>query len=135
MPRQTNLWTTTFRCCPIRKARSVAWFSTAGFHQRSKWITWDAAVRLSPVPPARRDSTKNGIVSSAWKRSTSFMRSFTGVWPWSTRPARPKSRARYCDSGPVISRNWVNTSTFSCRAASSSTSSASRANLPLFSGA
>jgi hypothetical protein len=55
---------------PMRKARSVAWFSTAGFHQRSKWITWEAAVRLSPVPPARRDRTKKGTVSSAWKRST-----------------------------------------------------------------
>ena len=44
----------------MRKARSVAWFSTAGFHQRSKWITCDAAVRFSPVPPAFSDSTKNG---------------------------------------------------------------------------
>ena len=35
---------------PIRKARSVAWFSTAGFHQRSKWKTWLAAVRFRPVP-------------------------------------------------------------------------------------
>ena len=41
MPRQTNLWTSTFFCWPMRKARSVAWFSTAGFHHRSKWMTWD----------------------------------------------------------------------------------------------
>ena len=32
----------------MRKARSVAWFSTAGFHQRSKWTTCDAAVRFRP---------------------------------------------------------------------------------------
>ena len=37
--RQTNLWTSTLFFWPIRKARSVAWFSTAGFHHRSKWTT------------------------------------------------------------------------------------------------
>jgi hypothetical protein len=37
--------------CPMRKARSVAWFSTAGFHQRSKCTTCEAAVRVSPEPP------------------------------------------------------------------------------------
>src|SRR5262249_39168564 len=78
VPRQTNLWTTTFRCCPIRKARSVAWFSTAGFHQRSKWMTCDAAVRFSPAPPARRDRTKQGIDSSPSERSTRPVRTATG---------------------------------------------------------
>src|SRR5262245_27059699 len=60
VPWQTNLCTSTFLVWPIRKARSVAWFSTAGFHHRSKWMTCEAAVRLSPAPPALRDSTKNG---------------------------------------------------------------------------
>ena len=66
VPRQTNLWTSTFRCWPMRKARSVAWFSTAGFHQRSKWMTCEAAVRFRPVPPAFSERTKNGGPSSRW---------------------------------------------------------------------
>ncbi len=44
----------------MRNARSVAWFSTAGFHQRSKWMTCEAAVRFRPVPPAFSESTKKG---------------------------------------------------------------------------
>ena len=52
----------------MRKARSVAWFSTAGFHQRSKCTTCEAAVSVSPEPPAFSDSTKNGTRSSSWKR-------------------------------------------------------------------
>src|SRR5208282_4563534 len=52
VPRQTNLCTRTLRLWPMRKARSVAWFSTAGFHQRSKCTTCEAAVRLRPEPPA-----------------------------------------------------------------------------------
>ena len=74
VPRQISLWTSTLRFWPMRKARSVAWSSTAGFHQRSKWMTWLAAVRFRPVPPARSDSTKNGGPSSAWNSSTSFCR-------------------------------------------------------------
>ena len=35
VPPQRNLWTITLRVCPMRKARSVAWSSTVGFHQRS----------------------------------------------------------------------------------------------------
>ena len=65
VPRQTNLCTSTFLVCPIRKARSVAWFSTAGFHQRSKWMTCEAAVKLSPAPPALSESTKKGTSSSS----------------------------------------------------------------------
>ena len=39
----------------MRYALSVAWFSTAGFHHLSKWMTWFAAVRVSPVPPAFKE--------------------------------------------------------------------------------
>ncbi|CPA31502.1 Uncharacterised protein [Mycobacterium tuberculosis] len=39
VPVQMNLRTCTVRRCPIRNARSVAWFSTAGFHQRSRCTT------------------------------------------------------------------------------------------------
>ena len=134
VPRHTNLCTSTFRCCPIRNARSVAWFSTAGFHQRSKWITCAAAVRFNPVPPALSDNTKNGGPSARWNASTSPRRFPTGTCPCNTTPGRPKILVRYSASGPVVSRNCVNTSTFSCRAASSSHSSPSRPNFPLSSG-
>ena len=40
----------------MRKTRSVAWSSTAGFHQRERWITWFAAVSVKPTPPALGDS-------------------------------------------------------------------------------
>jgi len=66
-----------FRVWPMRKARSVAWSSTAGFHHRSKWKTWVAAVRLSPAPPARNDRRKTGGPPFSWKRST--MRSRAGL--------------------------------------------------------
>ena len=94
VPRQTNLWTSTLRCWPMRNARSVAWFSTAGFHQRSKWITCEAAVRFSPVPPALSERTKNGGPSSRWNWSTSALRRLTAVPPCSTRPGRPKTGAK-----------------------------------------
>ena len=35
VPAQISLWTWTSLVWPMRKARSVAWFSTAGFHHRS----------------------------------------------------------------------------------------------------
>ena len=60
MPAQTNFRTCTARRWPIRNARSVAWSSTAGFHQRSTCTTWLAAVSVSPVPPALSDSTNSG---------------------------------------------------------------------------
>ena len=118
--RQTNLCTSTFRFWPMRKARSVAWFSTAGFHQRSKWMTWEAAVRLRPVPPAFSESTKNGGPSSA-----GIARPVLPLVHRRCRRAAPVRAdrtlcARKAASGPVISRNWVKTSTFSCREAISS---------------
>ena len=80
VPAQRNLCTCTFLVWPMRKARSVAWFSTAGFHQRSKWKTWLARVRFKPVPPALRERMKMEGVSpsSAWKRSTMRSRCFFG---------------------------------------------------------
>src|SRR6516165_9599733 len=105
VPRQMNLWISTFLVCPMRKARSVAWFSTAGFHHRSKWITCEAAVRLSPAPPALSESTKNGTLSSSWNRRTSSLRLLTSVSPCRTRPARPNTEPRNAASGAVVSRN------------------------------
>ena len=84
VPLQTNLWTNTLRSCPMRKARSVAWSSTAGFHQRSKWKTRFAAVRLRPVPPALRESTNilGPSGRASWKVVTMLSRSFCGMPPW-----------------------------------------------------
>ena len=57
VPGHTSRCEMTVRVWPMRQARSRAWSSTAGFHQRSYSTTWLAAVRLSPVPPAFSDST------------------------------------------------------------------------------
>ena len=92
VPVVMNLCTSTLRRWPMRKARSVAWFSTAGFHQRSKWTTCDAAVRFRPVPPALSDRMKNGGPSSVWNRATRPRRSLTPVAPCSTSPGSPENR-------------------------------------------
>ena len=121
VPRQTNLCTSTLLFWPMRKARSVAWFSTAGFHQRSKWMTCEAAVRLRPVPPALSESTKNGGPSSRWNCVDQLL----ALLDRASRRAAPGpgGRRRRRGTRPAarsISRNWVKTSTFSCRAAISS---------------
>ncbi len=64
VPPHTNFLTCTLRFWPIRKARSVAWSSTAGFHHRSKCTTLVAAVRFRPVPPAFSDSRNTGAPSA-----------------------------------------------------------------------
>ena len=64
--------------------------TTAG----QKWMTWEAATRLSPVPPALSDKTKNGGPSLRLKLSTRRCRCATAVPPWSTRPGRPKTLSR-----------------------------------------
>ena len=74
-------------------------------------------MRLSPAPPALSESTKNGTLSSSWKRRTRSFRFPTSVSPCSTRPGRPNTEPRNAASGAVVSLNWVNTSAFSCRAA------------------
>src|SRR5580693_2289717 len=131
VPRQTNLCTRTLRFCPMRKARSVAWFSTAGFHQRSKCTTCEAAVRVRPEPPAFSDNTKNGTLSSSWNVLTSVLRLPTAVSPLSARPGLPKTPVSSSTSGSTISLNWVKTSTFSWRQVTVAAISASRPNLPL----
>ena len=84
----------------------VAWFSTAGFHQRSKWITCEAAVRLRPVPPALRESTKNGGPSSCWNLSISARRFFTAVSAVQDKALLAEYAPRKAAIGSVISRNW-----------------------------
>ena len=114
VPAQTSRCTCTTRVWPMRWARSVAWSSTAGFHQRSKWKTWFAAVRLSPSPPALSDITSTrgsrrlleavddalalraaASTPSRYRRSTSSSRSQV------TRRARPMTA--YCVKTSALS--------------------------------
>ena len=81
------------RVWPMRKARSVAWSSTAGFHQRSKWNTWLAAVRLRPVPPAFKERMNSAGPRRLWKRATISSRFFSGVPPCRKSTSWPKVSA------------------------------------------
>ena len=81
---------------PMRNARSVAWFSTAGFHQRSKWKT---CVRRGQVQPGaarlqRRAGTTARRRPAAWKRSTMRRGRLRGRRRAGTAPRVPKRRAR-----------------------------------------
>ena len=80
VPLAMTFCTLTTLSCPMRCARSVAWFCAAAFHQGSACTTTEAPVRLSPVPPALSD-TRNTGVSSALKAFTSARRRFFGVAP------------------------------------------------------
>src|SRR5918995_1036358 len=82
VPGHTSRWDTTVRVWPIRQARSRAWSSTAGFHQRSYSTTWLAAVRLRPVPPALSDSTSAPGPSPCWKSATRRSRAPRARPPW-----------------------------------------------------
>ena len=84
------LYTVTFFSCPMRNARSVAWFSTAGFHQRSRWMTMDAAVRFKPVPPAFRLRIIARGPSGCWKRSTIASRADLPTPPWRNGTSSPR---------------------------------------------
>ena len=66
------------------------WDSTSD----SKCTTCEAAVRLSPAPPAFSERTKNGTRSSSWNCRTSGCRLPTVVSPCRTRPGRPKTAPR-----------------------------------------
>src|SRR3989337_2574046 len=57
-------------------------------------MTWDAAVRFRPAPPALSDSTKKGTRSSSWNCRTSAWRFLTSVSPCNTSPGRAESRAK-----------------------------------------
>ena len=74
VPGHTSRCEITVRVWPMRHARSRAWSSTAGFHQRSYSTTWLAAVRLSPVPPALSDSTSAPAPGRRWKSATILSR-------------------------------------------------------------
>ena len=119
-------WTCTGRVWPIRWARSLACSSTAGFHQRSKWTTWSARVRLRPVPPAFSDSRKTGHPPRRPGRTPpSRSRSATGVPPWSSWWGTP-CRARWSASSRAIATYWVKTRTAPSSASTVPTISSSR---------
>src|SRR5438270_697570 len=58
----------------MRCARSMAWASTAGFHQGSSRNTYSAAVRFSPSPPAFKLIRNNLQSGLSWNRSTCSLR-------------------------------------------------------------
>src|SRR5271166_579239 len=89
VPSAIRWCTFTVRCCPIRCARSVAWSSTAGFHGRSKWITWPALVRFSPVPAARTERM-SATPSPDWNRSTISCRFTAGTPPCRNSAGMPR---------------------------------------------
>src|ERR1700691_3716612 len=130
VPTQTNLRTWTLRCCPIRTARAVACSSTAGFHHRSTWITWLAAVRLSPVPPALSDSRNSAGSSSEANSSTIASRCFFVVPPCRNSTGQPSLAARCGRSIRPNSAYCVKHSALSRAAMISSQISSSRASLP-----
>src|SRR5213596_3660101 len=130
VPTHVSLRTWTFLRWPIRNARSVAWSSTAGFHQRSKWMTWLAAVRLSPVPPAFSDSTNSDGPSSAWKRATISSRAAFGVPPCRKSTSRPVRSCKCARRSWPNSANCVKQSARSPCPSASSTISSSRESFP-----
>ena len=117
----------------MRKARSVAWFSTAGFHQRSKWKTWLARGQVQPGAAglereeedraARRPRPGSArTIAVALRRATP---------PCRNRTSRVERRlqVRRTSKSP-ISANWVKNSARSPAARTSSSISVSRASLP-----
>ena len=132
VPAQRNLCTCTLRRWPMRKARSVAWFSTAGFHQRSKWKTWLAAVRFRPDAARlqREDEDAAGRPppgSAPPSRSRCLLRTCRRA---GTAPrGRTSPAGARCSSSP-ISANWVKTAPARPSARTSSSISVRRASLP-----
>ena len=91
----------------MRWARAVAWSSTAGFHQGSRWMTVSAAVRFRPKPPALSEIRKTSA-SPRWKAAMRCSRASAGVVPSSTSTRKPCCRSRGASSSRKL-RNWLNT--------------------------
>ena len=101
VPRRRTCGPARCRVWPMRKARSVAWFSTAGFHQRSKWKTWFARgqVQAGAARLERQHEDRRRVA----------VRSGT---------ARPSGRAAPCGTPPC--RNSTSRPNVSCRCRCSS---------------
>ena len=122
------------RCVwPMRKARSVAWFSTAGFHQRSKWKTWFAAVRFKPGAARLERQDERSAAPSA--RRLEPLDHPVALLLGRRRRAGTAPRGRTSPAGAAgasspISANCVKTSARSPARSTSSSISVSRASLP-----
>ena len=118
--RRSNLCTCTTRVWPMRWARSVAWSSTAGFHQRSKWKTW---WRGSGSGPARRpcsDSTSTPgppLRLEARDHPVAILDRGRAV---QVEPLHAQRPARWSESSRPISAYCVNTSALSPSSTTSS---------------
>ena len=133
VPAVTSVWTVTARVWPMRWTRSVAWSSTAGFHQRSKCIDVagpgevqarcrrPAARRAGsgarPRPPGSGAPSRRVAAAAARRAGTA------------ARAARARRSGGATSSSP-ISRNWVNTSARSSLSTISPRISVARASLP-----
>ena len=126
MKRCTN----TSRSCPIRCARSVAWFSTAGFHQRSKWITCVARVRLRPNPPAFSERMNAFGSGSALNAAISSSRCAGESDPCRNGKRRPKRSCRCARKRRPIRAYCVNTRQLSPASKIESRSSSRRRTFP-----
>ena len=108
-----NLRTCTLRFWPMRKARSVAWFSTAGFHHRSRWITWLAAVRFSPVPPGLQRQQEQRRAVAGLEPGHHLVAALLRGAPVQVEMSVPKRAARCGSSIAANSVNWVKHSALS----------------------
>ena len=85
----------------MRWVRSVAWSSTAGFHQRSKWTTCVARVRFEPdsAGPQRRDQHRRARrVLERVDQLLAIARAATP--PWRNGTSRSKRSAQVRDEQP-----------------------------------
>mmetsp|Transcript_24646 Transcript_24646/g.69301 ORF Transcript_24646/g.69301 Transcript_24646/m.69301 type:complete len:444 (-) Transcript_24646:679-2010(-) len=89
-PLRMSLYTQTSFCWPIRKARSTACASDAGFQAGSTMITRSAPVRLRPTPPTWVVSSMHWKRSGcSWNFATFTDRSDAGVAPSMRRHRSP----------------------------------------------
>ena len=132
VPRQTNLWTSTFRCLADAEGAVGGLVLDGRVPPAVEVDDVRGGGQVQAVPPALSESTKKGGPSSSWKRSTSVARLLDRRPAVQDQAGAAEDRRRgSAASGSVISRNWVKTSSFSCRAAIARRARAGAASLPL----
>ena len=105
----------------------MAWSSTAGFHQRSTWMTWSARVRLSPVPPALSESRKTGVSPRLEAGDHRLALAHRGA-AVQELVRDPRARSRWRSSSRAMATYWVKTRTAPSSARTVPTSSSSRSS-------
>ncbi|CUP88897.1 Uncharacterised protein [Bacteroides xylanisolvens] len=93
-------------------------------------MTWEAAVRLRPVPAAFRERMKNLAFGSVWKRSTMSFLSRREQPPWRNIGRSPSLLSRKSASLSPMLLNWVKIRAFSRLAWMLSARSRRRSALP-----